>query len=485
MTGRELRVLFVEDLAEDMELLLRELRRGGFEPDHRRVETAEDLRIALGEPWDVAICDWVLPSFSAPDAIAVLEEAEFDGSILVVSGSMGEEHVVDAMRAGAHDYVVKDNLHRLVPAIVRELREAEDRRAIRRADRQLRLQALIVENIHDAVVVADTDGKILDLNPAAEELTGLARDDANGRPADILAGPESAEGLRARIDAGLEKEGRWSGVVRTAYPDGSDRYIDLSVVPLPHDGGGMLGSVGVSRDITERILTEQRLRETIDELQRTDLQRRQLLSRLVAAQEEERQRIAGEIHDDPVQQLYAATLRLGMLEDRMSDPEDREAFEHVQDLVGGTIGRLRRMLFELQPRSLETDGLGHALNEYVEYANQENHAKYVLEDHLTTPLSHDIRATAYRVVLEAISNVRKHAAATRAVVTIADQEDGLLIIVSDDGRGFLMDDRVDQHQPGHLGLPAMRERVELAGGHLNLASAPGEGTTLEVWLPAS
>jgi signal transduction histidine kinase len=247
----------------------------------------------------------------------------------------------------------------------------------------------------------------------------------------------------------------------------------------------VLGSVGVSRDITARIQSEERLRQSIDELRRTDRQRRQLLSRLVAAQEEERQRIAAEIHDDPVQQLYAATLRLGMLQDRLTDPADREAFEHVQDIVGGTIGRLRRMLFELQPRSLETDGLGHALAEYVDFANQESDTKYQLEDRLTTPLSPDIRATAYRMVLEAISNVRKHSAATSATITISDQEDGLLVTVSDDGRGFLMDDRVDQPRPGHLGLPAMRERVEVAGGHLNIASAPGEGTTLEVWLPTS
>jgi signal transduction histidine kinase len=241
----------------------------------------------------------------------------------------------------------------------------------------------------------------------------------------------------------------------------------------------------VSRDVTERIRAEERLHETIEELRRTDHHRRQLLSRLVAAQEEERQRIAGEIHDDPVQQLYAVTLRLGMLHERATDERDREALDFVEDLLGGTIARLRHMLFELQPRSLESEGLGAALAEYVPYANQESTTSFQLVDRLTAPLTKDIRAVAYRLVLEAVSNVRKHARATTATIVIADQDDGVLCTVTDDGRGFLMDDRLDAHRPGHLGLPAMRERAELAGGHLEIASAPGEGTTVEFWLPGS
>jgi two-component system, NarL family, sensor histidine kinase UhpB len=484
VSGEELRILFIEDREEDVDLLLRELRQA-FRPDYARVQTAEGLRGALGEPWDIAICDWVLPGFSAPDAIAMLrEEAAFDGAIIVVSGSMGEDLVVEAMRAGAHDYVVKDNLHRLVPAVIRELNEAENRREIRRTGEALRRQALIFENIHDAVVIVDREGDILDLNPAAEELTGLPRSVAVGRRADFLGGAD-VKGLGKEITSRLETDGRWSGVLPAYAPGGGERFLDLVVVPLSDAEGNVLGSVGVSRDVTERIRTEERLRETIDELRRTDHHRRQLLSRLVAAQEEERQRIAGEIHDDPVQQLYAATLRLGMLHERITDEQDREALGFIEGILGRTIMRLRHMLFELQPRSLENEGLGSALAEYVKYANEESETAFALDDRLTTPLSTDMRAVAYRLVLEAVSNVRKHAGATRATVTIADQEDGILCTVTDDGRGFLLGDRVDAFRPGHLGLPAMRERAELAGGRLEIASAPGEGTTVEFWLPAT
>jgi two-component system sensor histidine kinase UhpB len=477
--------LFVEDLEEDMDLLLRELRRGGFEPEAERVQTEGELRGALSRPWDVAVCDWVLPGFSAPEAIAVLVEAAFDGAIIVVSGSMGEEHVVEAMRAGAHDYVIKENLHRLVPAIVRELREADDRRAVRRADEELRRHSLIFENLNDAVVVVDQEGLILDLNPAAESMTGVSKAEAVGRLVSYLRDPEQEQHLSKEIAHAVETEGRWTGVVPSQGLDGAERFLDLVVVPLWNGRGERLGSVGVSRDITERIRSEERLRETIDELRRTDHQRRQLLSRLVSAQEEERQRIAGEIHDDPVQQLYAATLRLGMLRDRIAEAADRESVESIGDIVDGTITRLRHMLFELQPRSLESDGLGAALAEYAAYANQESETVFQLDDRLTAPLTTEIRAVAYRLILEATSNVRKHAGARRATITIADQDDGLLCTITDDGRGFLTTDHVERYRPGHLGIPAMVERAELAGGHLQVASAPGEGTTVEFWLPGT
>jgi len=209
------------------------------------------------------------------------------------------------------------------------------------------------------------------------------------------------------------------------------------------------------------------------------------LSRLVAAQEEERQRIAGEIHDDPVQRLYGAGLQLGLVQERLADPWARERVAHVEEIVLDTIGRLRQMLFELQPRSLEAEGLGRALDEYVEYANRDSATKILFEDRLTTPLSPDVRAVAYRVTLEALSNVRKHAGAGTATVTIADRDGGVVCTVADDGRGFEVEDRLDRARPGHLGLPAMRERVELAGGHLDVASASGVGTTVEFWLPGT
>lgn len=129
-----LRVLIVEDSSDDTALLLRELRRGGFEPTCQRVDTAAAMSGALdAEPWDIIISDYVMPQFSGTAALALMKERGLDLPFIIISGAISEDIAVAAMKAGAHDYVFKGNLTRLVPAIERELREAEVRRSERRA----------------------------------------------------------------------------------------------------------------------------------------------------------------------------------------------------------------------------------------------------------------------------------------------------------------------------------------------------------------
>jgi len=137
--AKTLRSLLVEDNEDDLHLVVRELTRGGYAPVYRQVYTETALRSALKEErWDVVVCDYALPSFRAEDALKVVQEADPDMPFIVVSGRIGEETAVAMMREGAHDYLMKDNLCRLVPAIERELREAEVRRRRRRAEEELR-----------------------------------------------------------------------------------------------------------------------------------------------------------------------------------------------------------------------------------------------------------------------------------------------------------------------------------------------------------
>ncbi|MBI3609409.1 MAG: EAL domain-containing protein [Nitrospirae bacterium] len=137
-----LRVLVVDDSEDDAALLIHELRRGGYDPTFQRVETAEAMRAALDrDQWEVVIADYAMPRFDGPAALKVLQEAGQDIPFIIVSGSIGEEIAVSAMKAGAHDYVMKDNLKRLVTAIERELREAKSRQERRQADEMVRYQA--------------------------------------------------------------------------------------------------------------------------------------------------------------------------------------------------------------------------------------------------------------------------------------------------------------------------------------------------------
>ncbi|MGH2637091.1 MAG: PAS domain-containing protein [Actinomycetota bacterium] len=492
MPGARVRVLFVEEREEAVEPMVRELRHAGFRTEHRRVDTGERLRAAVREEaWDVAICDWTPPGIPAPDAIAILEEEGFEGAIVVVSDSADEERVVEAMRAGAHDFVARGHLDRLLPTIRRELPEISVRRALRALAGSEARHRHLVETIPGATYidvgaedVSSGYGTVF-VGPQMERITGYA-------PQEFVADPELWPSILHPDDRERTLEAD-AHHFATGEPLNQEYRViarDGRVVWLLDEGtivdeGGRRYSQGILSDITERKQAEERLRGTVGELRRIDRDRRRLLSRLVAAQEEERQRIAAEIHDDPVQQLYAAGLRLAMLQERTTDPGQLESIEALRTVLNGTISRLRHMLFELQPRSLETEGLGRALDEYVDYANQESETAYVLEDRLSKPLSPEMRAVAYRMVLEAVSNVRKHADARHATIAIADHGEGVRCAVVDDGRGFLLEDHLDSHRPGHLGLPAMRERVELAGGRLDVRSAPGQGTTVEFWLPAS
>ncbi|HEV8679360.1 MAG TPA: response regulator, partial [Stellaceae bacterium] len=135
---KPLRVLIVEDSDDDAELLLRELRRRGFAPVFERVETRQAMMAALGQAWDVVVSDWAMPQFSASDALALLQEMQHDLPFIIVSGTVGEEAAVAAMQAGAHDFIAKGRLTRLIPAIEREMREAAGRAERRMMEQQIR-----------------------------------------------------------------------------------------------------------------------------------------------------------------------------------------------------------------------------------------------------------------------------------------------------------------------------------------------------------
>src|SRR4051812_22267937 len=135
MTTQRLQVLLVEDSIADAKLLTHELRRGIASLEIERVEDADGMRAALrSQPWDAVISDWTMPKFSGLSALAMVGELELDLPFIIVSGSIGEEVAVEAMRAGAHDYLIKGNLKRLVPAVEREVRDAKVRAARRVAE---------------------------------------------------------------------------------------------------------------------------------------------------------------------------------------------------------------------------------------------------------------------------------------------------------------------------------------------------------------
>ena len=215
---------------------------------------------------------------------------------------------------------------------------------------------------------------------------------------------------------------------------------------------------------------------------RAEEERREFLARLVAAQEEERYRIAGDVHDDPVQAMTTVALRLAIARARIDDPEIGEEFDKLDASVNRAVDRLRHLLFELHPRTLDVDGLVPAIREYVaRLADDLEGTGFRIVDRLSEEPSAERRLILYRIAQEALTNVRKHAGATQVLVTIDQRPDGVYLRVEDDGVG--VGDAETEPRRGHLGLAAMRERAELAGGWWRIADREGGGTVVECFVP--
>jgi len=272
--GTPLRVLLVEDSENDALIVLRELRRGGYEPEHERVQTPEALERALveaderGRPWHLVTSDYyIMQDFRAPEALSLVRGLGYDTPFLVVSGNIGEDAAVAMMRAGAQDYVAKDDVGRLCPAIERALGEAVVRRERERAEEALRESEeryrVVAETASDAIVVIDEDSVILFINGAAERIFGYARAEMLGQRLTMLM----PERLRERHQASLERyldTGRrrlaWSSIqLPGLHKSGKEIPLEISFGEFIKDGERLFSCF--VRDITERREAEKRLRE--------------------------------------------------------------------------------------------------------------------------------------------------------------------------------------------------------------------------------
>ncbi|MBN1530512.1 MAG: response regulator [Thermoleophilaceae bacterium] len=229
-------------------------------------------------------------------------------------------------------------------------------------------------------------------------------------------------------------------------------------------------------------LLNDKLVEKVAELEALGAERRKLVGQLINAHEQERKRIAEDLHDDSVQAVVALRMRLETLAARVGDPGLARELAGLEEHAAAAVDRLRGLLFEIQPVELDTSGVAVALRTSLERASAEDGLDFELVDRTSRPHGQAVRSLLYRVGREALANVRNHAGASRVEVRLEDDGEGFALEVRDDGRGFDPEQGL-RVRPGHLGLPAMRERVEITGGRLELESRPGSGTALRVWLP--
>jgi PAS domain S-box-containing protein len=217
------------------------------------------------------------------------------------------------------------------------------------------------------------------------------------------------------------------------------------------------------------------------ERKRGEKLRRMLLGRLVTAQEAERKTIAEDIHDDAVQVMTAANMRLELFRMVLTDPVQVDAAQKLQETISLAIGRLRNLLFELIPPDLDRHGLAAACRSHLEQFEADAGVRWELHAELDEEPAPQGRILLFRIFQEALINVRKHARATTVTVSLKTVDGGVMMRLSDDGAGFLAS--VAEPLTGHLGLASMRERAEIAGGWWRLTSEPGRGTEISTWVP--
>jgi PAS domain S-box-containing protein len=496
--AEQLRVLLVEDSEDDAALLLRELKRAGYEVAHDRVYSAEAIETSLAKhDWDLVISDHGMPAFSGTEALQIVRRLAPDVPFIFVSGSIGEDIAVAAMRAGAQDYVMKGNIRRLAPAIDRELRESEARRRERLTEEQLRSTGEMLRSVFSAsplaIIATDVNGLVKLWNPAAERLFGWMRDEVIGRENPVV--PENVrETIEARREIVRQGETITELEARRVRKDKS--FVDVTVtVAATRDRDGMPDGVTVVyQDLTER---------------------KQLQAQFLQAQKMEAVgRLAGGVAHDfnnllTVITSYAELLRAETTPD---DPRDDDLAQ-IQRAADAATGLTRQLLSFSRQRVIEPRVVD--LTEIVAGATKlaSRLVGATVEmisdlDPATPPVKAD-PGHIEQIVMNLAVNARdamprggKLIIATRRVDASelnGDAGSGVsgyaMVSVTDTGTG--MDEATQQRmfepffttkpldKGTGLGLATVYGLVKQYEGIVRVKSALGVGTTFEIYLPTA
>jgi PAS domain S-box-containing protein len=391
---------------------------------------------------------------------------------------------------------------------ISERKRAEER--LRASEEHLRA---VVESVHDyAIFTLDTEGRVTSWNEGARRLKGYTAGEIVGRPVECFYTREDAAAGKPRremqtaLAAGRSEDESWR-----MRKDGSLFWANEIVTPLRSDDGTLLGFAKVSRDLTERKELEDALRRAHDELEgrvrertlelaeanvslREEVRERRaaeervksLLKQLVTVQEEERRRIARELHDTLGQQLAALRLSIDFLKSRAREGAGvTDATERMQSIFDRLNSDVDFLAWELRPASLDMLGLDAALQTFVHewsgHFGVESTYRCLGLDGSRLPA--EVETNLYRILQEALQNVHKHADASRVSVLLERRDGHAVLIVEDNGRGYDPDGEVAAGSNKGMGVVNMRERTALVGGYVEIESTPGAGTTIFVRVP--
>ncbi len=498
-----LRVLVVDDVEDDALLVLRELERSGSKLVWERVEDASSLRDALARgPWDLVISDWAMPRFSAIEALSVVKESGLDLPFIMVSGTVGEEAVVAALHGGAHDFVSKDKLGRLVPAVTRELREREEREARRRAEDEVRKAAeryrLLFESSPLPMFVYSTASlAFLAVNEAATRYYGYSRSEfATLTVRDIQVSEDTAASLeRDPYLPSFEGAALW----HHRKKDGSLIAVETSAHGFEFEGTP--AHLVLANDVTKRLRAEESLRKTEQQLRQA--QKMEAIGNL-----------AGGVAHDFNNLLSVILSYSSLLAEDMTASDPRRADLKEIEAAGKRAVDLTRQLLAfsrqqiLQPRVVD-------LNEVVTGMERMLHRLLGADLELTVLLAPSLGKVKVdpgqmeQIVMNLAVNSRD-AMPQGGKLTIetdnVELDDGyaaahvgvrpgphVMMAVTDTGTGM---DKVtlsrmfepffttkEKGKGTGLGLATVFGIVQQSGGSVWVYSEPGKGTTVKVYFP--
>lgn len=345
------------------------------------------------------------------------------------------------------------------------------------AESALRLSDLCLKAISQGVIIAGPNYKVVTVNQAFEKMSGYSSADIVGKSCRVLQGPLTDVHTVEAIRVALATATPFSGEVLNYRKDGSTFWNDLSIAPVHDTQGVAMHFIGITRDITERKLSDTALRESARLLQATS-------QRVLEAQETERRRVAHELHDELGQALTAIKINLQASERfRGQSPKDLNA-ENIR-IIEEALQHVRRLALALRPSMLDDLGLVPALRWVAEQTAQRS--GFAVNFHCAMPetrLPPSVETACFRIVQEALTNIARHSHATNVEIDLCHEGHGLVLSVHDDGNGFdVAAMRARAASGGSVGVLGMQERATLIGGQLDIRSQPGQGSTFRLRCP--
>lgn len=374
---------------------------------------------------------------------------------------------------------------------IKERRYAEKR--IREAEERFRL---LVSNVKDyAIFMVSLEGQILSWNEGAERIKGYNTNEVIGQPISIFYPPDDvARGVPLANLETARKKGRYETEGWRIRKDGSRFWANVVFTALYDKAGNLRGLAKMTRDITERKQLEDRLKKMNEELEKQVLDKteeirrsyedlRLLASHLQDVREEERATMSREIHDQLGQQLTGLKMDVSWLSKKIQTDDEliRDKIKGIMELLDGTIRMVRRIATELRPSILDDLGLIEAMKWQSYEFEKRSEIKIDFNSSLSeVSFPNNVTIALFRIYQESLTNVARHAGATKVSTAIHQEDHRLVLIIADNGKGF--DTRAISHKRT-LGIMGMRERAMMIGGHYDIISEPGKGTTVSIMVP--